>query len=108
MWTIFRFALSDADPRAYEEAYEILEGAGFSRAPDPVAGRRGVAPFPAAVMADVRQDTAAVTRAIFDRLGEARLRPLAVTGCRARSRRRAARAAPGSSPAKAPDRSTPA
>jgi hypothetical protein len=84
MWTIFRFALSDADPRAYEEAYEILEGAGFSRAPEePLEGPRGDPPFPAAVMADVRQGTAAVTRAIFDRLGEARLRPLAVTGCRA-------------------------
>jgi hypothetical protein len=82
MWTIFRFALSGADRRAYEDAYAILKGAGFERPPaeasqPPCASAHQ---FPAAVLAYVRHDPAVVTRSIFEVLGEARLRPLGVTG----------------------------
>lgn len=80
MWTVFRFALSGADDRAYREAYDILRGAGFARASE-VAAPSDLGSFPAAVVADVTQDPSAVTRVIFAALAEARLRPLAVTGC---------------------------
>jgi hypothetical protein len=79
MWTIFRFALSGADRRAYDDAYAILQGAGFERPREP-ALHCASAPFPAAVLAFVRHDPAIVTRSIFEVLGEARLRPVGVTG----------------------------
>ncbi len=80
MWSVFRFSLSDGGDRAYRDALEILRGAGFRRAPAP--GRfDGLAPFPAAVVADVRRSPADVTRAIFEALHEAGLRPVAVSGC---------------------------
>jgi hypothetical protein len=72
MWTIVRFALGDASGRAEETAFEILRGAGFRRKPGPVAA-------PAAAVADVAQEPAVVTRAVFAALHEARLRPVFVT-----------------------------
>jgi hypothetical protein len=79
MWTIFRFALSSADRRAYDDAYAILTSAGFVRPRE--AGEPPCATaFPAAVLAYVRDDPAVVTRSIFEVLGEARLRPLGVMG----------------------------
>jgi hypothetical protein len=79
MWTIFRFALSGADRRAYDDAYAILTSAGFVRPREPALPCAS-AQFPAAVLAFVRHDPAVVTRSIFDVLGEARLRPVGVTG----------------------------
>jgi hypothetical protein len=80
MWTVFRFALSGADHRAYRDAYEILERAGFVRVRDARAGEV-TAVLPAAVLADVGQDPSAVTAVLFEVLSAARLRPVAVTGC---------------------------
>lgn len=80
MWTIFRFALSSADRRAYDDAYAILTSAGFVRPREAGEPPCATAQFPAAVLAYVRHDPAVVTRSIFEVLGEARLRPLGVTG----------------------------
>jgi hypothetical protein len=80
MWTIFRFALSGADRRAYDSAYAILTSAGFVRPRAPALPPCASAQFPAAVLAFVRHDPAAVTRSIFEVLGEARLRPVGVMG----------------------------
>jgi hypothetical protein len=78
MWMLFRFSLCGGE-RAYRDALEILRGAGFQR-----AGGGDVldaeAPFPAAVVADVRNEPADVTRAIFSALREAGLRPVGVSG----------------------------
>jgi hypothetical protein len=78
MWTIVRFTLSDAS--SYSKAFEVLRHAGFRahRAPD---SPRACEVFPAAVVADVLQDPAVVARAVFEAFLEARLRPVAVTGC---------------------------
>jgi len=78
MWTVIRFTLSDTS--GYPTAFEILRHAGFRahRAPDS-PGACGV--FPAAVVAEVLQDPAVVTRAVFQAFAEARLRPVAVSGC---------------------------
>jgi hypothetical protein len=79
MWTVFRFSLSGGCARAYRDALEILRGAGFRQADEPLDP---AAPFAASVLADVHRDPADVTRAIFSALGDAGLRPVAVSGCR--------------------------
>jgi hypothetical protein len=78
MWTLFRFSLRGG-ARAYGDALEILRGAGFQRA-DVAAALDPDAPFPAAVVADVRSEPADVTRAIFSALHEAGLHPVGVSG----------------------------
>ncbi len=77
MWTVIRFVLGDE--AGYPTAFELLRGAGFRehRGSDS-PGVREV--FPAAAVADVFQDPAVVTRAVFEALAAARLRPIAVTG----------------------------
>jgi hypothetical protein len=80
MWTVFRFALSGADHRAYRDAYELLGRAGFVRVGDAHPRESGTV-LPAAVLADVGQDPAAITAVLFEVLAAARLRPVAVTGC---------------------------
>jgi hypothetical protein len=79
MWMICRFSLCGGGERAYRDALEILRGAGFQRAggDDALDDR---APFPAAVVADVRNEPEDITRAIFSALREAGLRPVAVSG----------------------------
>ncbi len=86
MWTIIRFAL--ADGAGYATAFDILRRAGFRahRAPD---SPPACSVLPAAVVADVPQDPAVVSRAVFEALAEARLRPVAVSGCEVRPARRA-------------------
>ncbi len=79
MWTLFRFSLCGGGARAYREALEILHGAGFRRA-DGGEAIDADAPFPAAVIADVRNEPGDVTRAIFSALREAGLRPVGVSG----------------------------
>ncbi len=77
MWTIVRFALRrDEDYRA---AVEILRSAGFHLHLRPE--RAEETPFPAAVVADVFQDPAMITRAVFEGLHEAGLLPIAVAAC---------------------------
>ena len=74
MWTVVRFELSR--PSGYAAAFEILAGAGFAphrRPATPAAG-----PFPAAVVRDLFQDPAVVTRAVFESLDEAGLAPVGV------------------------------
>ncbi len=86
MWTIVRFTLSDAS--GYPKAFEVLRHAGFRshRGPD---SPRACDVFPAAAVADVLQDPAVVARAVFEAFLEARLRPVAVTGCEVAPARRA-------------------
>jgi hypothetical protein len=74
MWTIVRFALR-RDPD-YRDALDLLAHAGFQRHRAPGDGD-GEA-FPAAVVADLFQDPAVVTRAVFEALAEAGLRPVGV------------------------------
>jgi hypothetical protein len=78
MWTLIRFAL--AEGTGYGTAFEILRQAGFRvhQVPD---SPRACSAMPAAVVADVLQDPAVVSRAVFEALAEARLRPVAVAGC---------------------------
>jgi hypothetical protein len=78
MWTIIRFAL--ADGAGYGKAFEILRHAGFRahRVSDPP---RACTVLPGAVVGEALQDPALVSRAVFEALAEARLRPVAVTGC---------------------------
>ena len=80
MWSVFRFSLCRGGERAYRDALEILRGAGFRQAPAPEPVDAD-APFPAAVVADVGGSPADVTRAIFEALQAAGLRPTAVSGC---------------------------
>jgi hypothetical protein len=91
MWTIIRFALHGEDARAYRVAFELLREAGFTPHRTPAAERRGHAAgeaLPAAVVSDLFQDPAVVSRAVFEALQEAHLRPVAVTGCHVEMRRR--------------------
>jgi len=74
MWTIVRFALRRE--KDYRAAFEILGRAGFLPHRRPGAADEG--PFPAAVVADVFQDPAVITRAVFEGLDEAGLLPVAV------------------------------
>lgn len=75
MWTIVRFALR-RDPD-YRAAFELLSAAGFQ--PHRTPGASGGDAFPAAVVADLFQDPAVVTRAVFEGLHEAGLLPVGVT-----------------------------
>ena len=74
MWTVVRFELRR--PGDYRTAFELLAGAGFlaHRHPAPADEE----PLPAAVVRDLFQDPAAVTRAVFDALHGARLSPVGV------------------------------
>jgi hypothetical protein len=88
MWTLIRFTLAEGG--GYGTAFEILRQAGFRahQAPD---SPQECSAMPAAVIADVLQDPAVISRAVFEALAEARLRPVAVAGCEiAPVRRRAA------------------
>ncbi len=87
MWTVIRFALSSAEPSAYRAAFEILGRAGFQ--PHRRPGSDVSATFPASVVADLLQDPAVVSRAIFEALADARLRPVMVTGAHVQVRSRA-------------------
>jgi hypothetical protein len=80
MWTVIQFALGETS--GYATAFELLRYAGFRahRAPDSPGA---CAVFPAAAVADVLQDPAVVARAVFEAFAEARLRPVAVSGCEA-------------------------
>jgi hypothetical protein len=74
MCTIVRFALlSEGD---YRPAFDLLAHAGFHlhRTPATADGE----PLPAAVVADLLQDPAVITRAVFEGLHDAGLRPVAV------------------------------
>jgi hypothetical protein len=74
MWTVVQFALlREGD---YGAGFELLADCGFrrQRAPRP----NDLRPYPAAVIADLSHDTAAITRAVFDRLAGAGLGPVAV------------------------------
>ena len=89
MWTIVRFALRrDLD---YRPAFELLAGAGFR--PHRTPGAADEDAFPAAVVADLFQDPAVVTRAVFEGLLEAGLRPVGVAAAHVDVGR--ARRAPG-------------
>jgi hypothetical protein len=78
MWTVLRFALER--PCDYPRALELLAHAGFRahRVPDLAAA--ALEPLPAAAVADVLQDPAVISRAVFEALQEARLGPVVVTG----------------------------
>ena len=73
MWTVVQFELRSSD---YRTAFELLGGAGFvpHRRPSGATGET----FPAAVVRDLFQDPAVVTRAVFEALAEACLEPVAV------------------------------
>ncbi len=73
MWTVVQFELRSP---GYRTAFELLAGAGFAPHRRPGDGSPG--PFPAAVVRDVFQDPAVLTRAIFEALDEAGLAPVAV------------------------------
>ena len=80
MWTLIRFALNSEDPAPYRAAFELLGHAGFRRHPSlDSPGASGT--FPASVVANVPQDPAVVSRAVFDALTAARLGPVMVAGC---------------------------
>jgi hypothetical protein len=87
MWTVIRFALASAQPDSYRSAFELLRRSGFQPHRRPEAG--GCEVLPASVVADLLQDPAVVSRAIFEALADARLRPLMVTGAHVRVRGRA-------------------
>lgn len=74
MWTIVRFELRR--PAGYDAAFEILAGAGFISHRRPGAGSEE--PLPAAVVRDLFQDPAVVTRVVFEALDEAGLAPVGV------------------------------
>jgi hypothetical protein len=77
MWTIVNFALQrDADYRA---AFDLLAPAGFRPHRKPSEGEQDA--FPAAVVAELFQDPAVITRAVFEGLHDAGLRPVGVTAC---------------------------
>jgi hypothetical protein len=85
MWTIVRYALlREAD---YRPALDILAHAGFQLHRTPDAGGRE--PFPAAVVADLFQDPAVVSRAVFEGLHEAGLEPVGVSAAHVDVARRA-------------------
>ena len=82
MWTIIRFALAAPGAQDHRTAFELLRRAGFQPHHLPVReGERG-APghLEAAAVADLLQDPAVVSRAVFIAFSEARLRPVFVTG----------------------------
>lgn len=73
MWTVVRFELATPD---YPTAFALLRGAGFAPHRQPRDG--APEPLPAAVVQDLLQDPAVVTRAVFEALEQARLVPVAV------------------------------
>jgi choline dehydrogenase-like flavoprotein len=73
MWTVLQFELGSPD---YRTAFDLLGGAGFAPHRRPAPGVKG--PFPAAVVRDLFQDPAVVTRAVFEALHQAGLAPVAV------------------------------
>ena len=89
MWTIVRFEL--LTEHRYGEAFALLRAAGFQphRRPLPSPAPRGdgspgtspapgAAPLPAAVVRDLFQDPAVVSRAVFEALADAGLAPMGV------------------------------
>ncbi len=80
VWTVVRFSLC-GDARAYRDALEILSSAGF-RGAGAAAALDLDAPFPASVVGEVRTDPADATRAVFEVLREAGLRPTGVSATR--------------------------
>jgi hypothetical protein len=74
MWTVVRFELR-AD-REYAEAFALLHAAGFQPHRQPAPGVAGA--LPAAVVRDLFQDPAVVTRAVFAALDEAGFAPVGV------------------------------
>jgi hypothetical protein len=87
MWTVIRFALSSAEPGPYRAAFDLLGRSGFQPHRRPGDGACDV--LPASVVADLLQDPAVVSRAIFEALAGARLRPVMVTGAHVEVRGRA-------------------
>ncbi len=84
MWTLVKFRLGAA---GYATAFELLGGAGF--VPHRRPGAESTEPFPAAVVRDLFQDPAVVTRAVFEALSEAGLAPVAVAAAHVDVRRTA-------------------
>lgn len=80
MNALLRFALSGGGPSGYREAFEILSRAGFRRV-GPSGPVDAAATFPAAVLGEVGVSPEDVTRVVFAALGEAGLRPVAVSAC---------------------------
>lgn len=87
MWTVIRFALATAEPGKYRTAFEMLGHSGFQPHRRPADGGSDV--LPASVVADLLQDPAVVSRAVFEALTAARLRPVMVTGAHIEVRGRA-------------------
>lgn len=86
MWTVIRFSLSGAAPERYRAAFELLGRSGFQPHRRPGAANEVL---PASVVADLFQDPAVVSRAIFEALADARLGPVMVTGAHVEVRARA-------------------
>jgi hypothetical protein len=82
MGTLLRFALHGAGSHAYRAAYDVLAPLGFEAVDGAWFGGALCAgcPLPAAVVARVAGDPAALSRAAFVALAEAKLHPVAVTG----------------------------
>jgi hypothetical protein len=74
MRTLVRFALRAED--RYRDAFHLLAHAGFHRQRAPEAGECET--FPAAVVADLLQEPAVVSRAVFEALHDAGYAPVAV------------------------------
>jgi hypothetical protein len=89
MWTIIRFSLSGGDAARYRAAFALLRRAGFREHQGADSPRAGEA-FAAAAVGDVEGDPSVVARAIFERLAEARLSPVMVSGARVRAAPRGA------------------
>jgi hypothetical protein len=74
MWTVVRFELR-AGPR-YAEAFDLLRAAGFQPHRRPAPDTTDC--LPAAVVRDLFQDPAVVSRAVFEALDDAGLAPVGV------------------------------
>jgi hypothetical protein len=79
MWTVVQFELRS---QGYRTAFDLLAGAGFAPHRRPGPGSRE--PFPAAVVRDLLQDPAVVTRVVFDALDAAGLEPVGVVAAHVR------------------------
>jgi hypothetical protein len=73
MWTVVQFEIRSRD---YRTAFDLLGGAGF--VPHRTPATESQEPFPAAVVRDLFQDPAVITRAVFEALDQAGLAPVAV------------------------------
>jgi hypothetical protein len=85
MSLLVRFALHGACDRRYQAAFDVLAALGLDPLERPAPGPPGRGPpcrqvFPAAAVGG-EGDPAAVARAAFVALQEARLRPVAVSSC---------------------------